>query len=226
MERTEGATLPRIDITYYTDPLCCWSWAFEPHRLRLQKEFGRQISWRICMGGLLPAWRHFSDPEQMVSRPLQMGPVWMQAAEVGGVPIQHRIWKEDPPASSYPACIAVKCAGLQSEETAAFYLHTLQQAVMLKGINISRIEALSGLAAELQQIYPSFDLPQFMQDLMNERGIDAFRKDLAEVNARGIHRFPSLLIKGNDGRSFLLSGYRTFDDIVTSIPFFRSAALP
>jgi putative protein-disulfide isomerase len=224
MERT-GETA-RIDITYYTDPLCCWSWAFEPHRLRLQEEFGRRINWRICMGGLLPAWRHFSDPEQMVSRPIQMGPVWMQAGEVGGVKIQHRIWKEDPPASSYPACIAVKCAGLQSDEIAAFYLQALQRAVMLKGINISRIEALYSLAEDLQRNFPSFNLPQFLQDLTNERGIDAFRKDLAEVNARGIRRFPSLLIKGEDGRSFLLSGYRTFDDIVAAIPFFQSATSP
>ena len=46
----------RVEITFYTDPLCCWSWAFEPQWRRLQYEFQDRIIYRYVMSGLLPGW--------------------------------------------------------------------------------------------------------------------------------------------------------------------------
>src|SRR4051812_2644561 len=103
-----------LNITYYTDPLCCWSWAFEPQWRRLLFEYGEQITFQLKMGGLIPAWNAYHDATNHVSRPIQMGPVWMHASQLSGMPMNTRIWMENPPASSYPACIAVCCAGLQS----------------------------------------------------------------------------------------------------------------
>src|SRR5215217_1540336 len=61
-----------ISITYYTDPLCCWSWVFEPVWQQLQTEFIKQFTWRYCMGGLLPGWKNYYDSVNSVSRPVQM----------------------------------------------------------------------------------------------------------------------------------------------------------
>ncbi len=105
----------QVEITYYTDPLCCYSWAFEPQWRRLRYEFEGRISWQYIMGGLLPGWNNYNDELNSVSRPVQMGPVWMQASHISGMPMPNRIWLEDPPASSYPACIAVKCAQPQTD---------------------------------------------------------------------------------------------------------------
>src|ERR1044072_7891663 len=91
----------QVEIVYYTDPLCCWSWAFEPQWRRLLFEYQGDIEWKYCMGGLLPAWDSYDDTVNNVTRPIQMGPVWMHAAQVSGMPIQTRIWMNDPPASSY-----------------------------------------------------------------------------------------------------------------------------
>jgi hypothetical protein len=74
MDRTDEEDL--VEITYYTDPLCCWSWAFEPQWRRLRYEYSGKIKWRYRMGGLLPDWSSFSDPMNDVSRPIQMGPFW------------------------------------------------------------------------------------------------------------------------------------------------------
>src|SRR6478609_7542743 len=103
-----------LQIVYYTDPLCCWSWAFEPQWRRLRYELGNQMRFRYCMGGLLADWEKYNDPMNAVSRPSQMGPLWFEAKYISGMPIREHIWHKDPPASSYPACIAVKCAALQS----------------------------------------------------------------------------------------------------------------
>src|SRR4051812_29789560 len=123
----------RVEILFYTDPLCCWSWGFEPQWRKLQYELQDHLVFRYIMTGLLPSWQNFNDPLYSVSRPQQMGPVWMEAAKVSGMPIYDRIWVEDPPASSYPACIAVKSVQLQSTTAAARYLRMLREAAMMQG---------------------------------------------------------------------------------------------
>lgn len=199
---------PAIDIVYYTDPLCCWSWAFEPQLARLQKEWPGKINWRYCMGGLLPFWGHYIDNYNSIQRPAQMGPLWMHASETMGVPIAHRIWVEDPPASSYPACIAVKCAEMQSAETGRLYLHFVRKAVMLYGLNIARYNVLLEVAQGVAGINRSFSLVQFEEDMQNDRGQEAFRKDLQEVKYRGINRFPTLIIKQPDSPGIVVTGFR------------------
>jgi predicted DsbA family dithiol-disulfide isomerase len=197
-----------IDIVYYTDPLCCWSWALEPQLVRLEKEWPGKINWRYCMGGLLPFWGHYVDTYNSIQRPAQMGPLWMHASEMMDVPIAHRIWVEDPPASSYPACIAVKCAELQSAEAGRLYLHFVRKAVMLYGWNIARHKVLQQVAECVAGINKTFSVTQFEEDMQNDRGLEAFRKDLQEVKYHGINRFPTLLIKRTGSPAKLVTGFR------------------
>jgi predicted DsbA family dithiol-disulfide isomerase len=206
-----------VDITYYTDPLCCWSWAFEPQWRKLQFEFAGKISVRYCMGGLLPGWNNFHDPVNSVSRPIQMGPVWMHASQLSGMPIQHNIWMKDPPASSYPACIAVKCAGLQSVEIEGRYLRLLREAIMIKGINIARQSVLIDVAKQLSKEFSSFDLTAFEQDLTNDKGLEAFRSDLQEIRYHNISRFPTLIIRRPQQGSILITGHRPYIVIMDAL---------
>lgn len=206
-----------VDITYYTDPLCCWSWAFEPQWRKLRFQFGEKLSFRYCMGGLLPGWKNFHDPVNSVSRPIQMGPVWMHAAQISGMPIQHNIWMKNPPASSYPACIAVKCAEFQGLNFADRYLRLLREAVMIQGDNIAKQDVLIRVAKELEREYPSFDLLLFEADLLSDKGIDAFRNDLQQVRYHNINRFPAFILRRSQQRSILITGYRPYNDLMDAI---------
>jgi putative protein-disulfide isomerase len=201
----------QVEIIYYTDPLCCWSWAFEPHWKMLKAEFKGKISCRYRMGGLLPDWNSYHDPLNSVSRPSQMGPVWMEASRVSGVPIHDRIWMEDPPASSYPACIAVKCAELQSSEAAEEYLRCLREAVMLNGRNIARREILLELGEILSSASPHiFNFKKFKKDLHNDAGMNAFRDDLHKVRYHQIGRFPALTMRKPREAGIIIIGYRPY----------------
>ncbi|HYC27745.1 MAG TPA: DsbA family protein, partial [Chitinophagaceae bacterium] len=162
-----------IEITIYTDPLCCWSWAFEPQLQQLQKDLGGKATWQYRMGGLLPSWENFHDEVNAVTRPVQMGPVWMHAGQIAGLPIQHQLWMRDPPASSYPACIAVKCAQLQSAALGELMLRLLREACMTEGKNIARQTVLFDTAEKLASIDPCFNLEQFKDDLSNDKGLEA-----------------------------------------------------
>jgi predicted DsbA family dithiol-disulfide isomerase len=199
-----------VDITYYTDPLCCWSWAFEPQWRKLQFEFGDRICFRYCMGGLIPDWKNFHDPINSISRPIQMGPVWMHAAQLSGMPIQHNIWMKDPPASSYPSCIAVKCAEMQSPSCGDKYLRLVREEAMIKGNNIAKQQVLVQVAEKLKEEFTSFDVEMFKEDLRNDRGLEAFRKDMQQVRYHDINRFPTLIIRKPQQASILISGHRPY----------------
>ncbi|HWV68313.1 DsbA family protein [Chitinophaga sp.] len=207
-----------LDAVYYTDPLCCWSWAFEPVIQRLLNEYGEQLSVRYCMGGMLSGWDNYHDTLHAVSRPIQMGPVWMQARQLSGCELNDTIWFTDPPASSYPACVAVKCAALQSEQLAAQYLLKLRMAVMLQAKNIAKKEVLIAAAGELASENSLFDLNKFTQQLTSQQVINAFRADMQEAKYRGIRRFPSLLLQvRNTKKSLLLTGNRPFEAVASCI---------
>ena len=220
-QKNKGSSSPlagaKLEIIYYTDPLCCWSWAFEPQWRRLLYEFDGQINYRYCMGGLLPGWKNYNDSINAVSKPIQMGPVWMHAGQLSGMPLNHNIWMVDPPASSYPACMAVKCAGLQSVEAAENYLRLAREAVMIHGENISKQEVLLRLAKQLKSMLTRFNYSLFKKDLTGDRGIEAFRSDLQEAQYHNINRFPSLVVKNKRNEAVLISGYRPYHLVLAAI---------
>ena len=207
----------KYNITCYTDPLCCWSWAMEPAWQKLQFEWEGALQVQYKMGGLLPSWQHFKDTANSISRPSQMGPEWMTAAHLSGVPINSRIWITDPPSSSYPACIAVKCVQLQSSAMAETYLRSLRQAVMRDGINIAKTSELLTQTKALAANYPDFNASLFQDDLLGHRGKEAFRQDLREVKYLNINRFPTMVIKKGDGTTTVLTGYQTYESLRASL---------
>ncbi|MEB3827692.1 DsbA family protein [Phormidium sp. CCY1219] len=196
-----------IEITYYTDPLCSWSWAIEPQWRRLRYEFGDRLQWRYAMGGLIPDWQKFSDPLNDICRPVQMGPLWVQIRDITGMPVREGIWVEDPPNSSYPACLAVKAAQQQGNTVAEVYLRRLREAVMVEQRNIARDEVLWELAEELSG---AIDLGQFQEDLDSAETVEAFREDIKDMRYRGSGRFPALILRPRNGRAVLLVGFRPY----------------
>jgi putative protein-disulfide isomerase len=210
-----------VDITYYTDPLCCWSWAMETSWQKLVSTLRDDINYRYCMAGMLPSWDAYHDTLNAVTRPVQMGPVWMHARQLSGVPINDRIWITDPPASSYPACIAVKCAEMQSKTLGEKFLYKLREAVMVNGQNIAKTEVLQSIAATLTTAADHFNIDQFNKDLLSDNGIEAFRKDLNEVQSRGVDRFPTFIIRYNQ-RAVMLTGYRPYEVLVETIEKLRA----
>jgi putative protein-disulfide isomerase len=198
----------RIRITFYTDPLCCWSWAFEAHWQTLLTKFGHLISYSYVMGGMVPTWKTYNDPLSSVSTPVQMGPVWMHASEVTGTKMKHSIWALDPPESSYPPSIAVKTVALQSTAVAEKYFFEIRKAMMEDGVNISNEHNLLEIARQLSD--DEFDLDLFVKDWRNGKGKESFREDLKKTKFHGIGRFPTLTFQNPEGHGIMIIGYRPY----------------
>jgi putative protein-disulfide isomerase len=205
---------PDIDVTYYTDPLCSWSWAFEAVWRRLRYELADRITWRYALGGLLPDWKNFNDPIRSVSRPTQMGPLWYEVRHLTGMPVDERIWYEDPPASSYPASVAVKAAALQGRAVEEAALRRLREAVFLERRNIARREVLLDVLIGDDELAGDpglrLDPGRFRLDLSGEEALSAFREDLKEAAYHNIGRFPAFVLRGPEGKAVALVGYRPY----------------
>lgn len=208
----------QIVITYYTDPLCCWSWAFEPQWRRLKYEFKDRITFQYKMGGMISNWNHFSDPMNSVTKPVQMGPVWMEARHITGMPIHDSVWLTDPPSSSYPACIAVKTAALQSPGAEEQYLRKVREAIMLDGKNISRTDVLMEIADSLAAHAPElFNSELFRQQFNKDESLGAFKEDLTKVRYHRITRFPTLTISKNNQAGVIIVGYRPYAVLLNAL---------
>lgn len=202
----------RVNIEYYTDPLCCWSWAFEQHWRKFLNENAAIINSRYRMCGLIPDWKRYNDPLNDISRPIQMAPYWSHAKQTTGVYFDEQIWMEDPPESSYPACIAVKCAEKQSVIAGDLYLQQLRRSVMTLRKNISKRQVLIAAAYELEQNYPNIiNTAIFEKDIYDNTGLEAFREDVLKAKYHNISRFPSITMSKKGTKGILLVGYRPYE---------------
>lgn len=99
-----------------------------------------------------------------------MGPMWMHAKEISGMPINHNIWMRDPPSSSYPPCIAVKCAALQSSNVQENYLRLLREAFIIIAENISRHLTIFEISETLGKAHPEFNVDRFRKEFYDDSG--------------------------------------------------------
>jgi predicted DsbA family dithiol-disulfide isomerase len=166
------------------------------------------------MGGLLADWQSYHDPFNDVSNPAQMVPRWFQVREMSGMPLGEQIWTVDLPASSYPACMAVKAAEHQGQAIVEDYLRRLREAVMLERRNIARQDVLLAVAQETARASSTgeyLDLKRFCDDLDAPETLEAFRHDLRDAAYYGIGRFPTLILHRTDRHGIVLVGYRPSD---------------
>jgi putative protein-disulfide isomerase len=205
-------TVGQVKIDFYTDPLCCWSWALENHWRKLLETFPEEIRYEYILCGMIPDWKTYNDPMNSVTKPLQMGPVWMHASQVTQVKMKYSIWHEDPPTSSYPPCLAVKTAALQSKTAADDYLFQIRKCLMEDGSNVSKRDVLLNIASKLK--HDDFNYLQFEEDLKLDKGKDLFRADLQKARFYNIGRYPTLTMKNAEGKGIMIVGYRPYEALV------------
>jgi predicted DsbA family dithiol-disulfide isomerase len=192
-----------VQVRFYTDPACPWSWAGEPALRRLMWEFEGELEFVWVMGGLARSYEK-ADLLEVVSQ-------WLVDAAEGGMPNDPRIWTETPLASTYPACQAVKTASEQGWEAGYRYLRTLREGIMFERRKLDHADALIDAAGR-----SGIDRARFEVDLRSHAITEAFGADLEEVRdpppdareAGAIHRnskgrerisFPSAVLIGEDG---------------------------
>jgi predicted DsbA family dithiol-disulfide isomerase len=193
-----------VQVRFYTDPACPWSWAAEPALRRLIWEFDGEVEFVWVMGGLARSYER--------ANPLDLINTWLDDADAGGMPCDPRIWTQNPLESTYPACRAVKATVEQGWEAGYDYLRVLREGIMCERRKLDHADTLIDAAARA-----GIDRERFASDLRSDATAEAFDADLEEVrdppqearDADAIHRgskgrerisFPSALFVGDEGR--------------------------
>src|SRR5437764_6062384 len=151
-----------VQVRYYTDPTCPWSWALEPAVGKLKWEFAEGFRFGYVMSGTL---REGADP-------LDQARETLEASDRSGMPVDARLWLDGAPSSSYPACIAVKAAAEQGDP--APYLRRLREGFMCRRQRLDTAQALIAAARGTEGLDPG----QFENDLSSHATLEAFGADL------------------------------------------------
>jgi len=146
-----------IELVYVTDPACPASWAAEPVLRSL--DAGVRV-------------RHVMAGRARQTAPLEELAAWLDAAAESAMPCDARLWLQDPPASTYPACLAVKAAAEQGLDGP--YLRRAREGFAVERRRLDRPDALVELARDV----PGMDLDRFRIDLQSNAIVEAFGADL------------------------------------------------
>src|SRR5579884_2016723 len=201
--------MSRIEAYYYTDPACPWSWALEPSLRRLIAELGEALHVRYVMAGMA---REFGAPDELARAALEAG-------LASGMPVDPRIWWENPPRSSYPACIAVIAAAEQGDPSA--YLRRLREGLLCRRRKLDTTEAL----IEEARAVPGLDVERLRIDLGSHAMLEAFGADLERSRAvderhhapgAGRVKLPSLEFRGGGGAVHGVYGPAGFDELMAA----------
>ncbi|XDZ55877.1 DsbA family protein [Flavobacterium tructae] len=211
----ETAIIPTADkpikIIYYTDPICSSCWGIEPQLRKLKLEYGNYIDIDYRMGGLLPDWSYNSGG---ISKPSDVAHHWEEASLYYQMPIDGSVWLEDPLDSSYPSCIAMKAAQIQSKDKAVKFMRILREKLYLEKKNIAKWENISE-AAELSGL----ETKKLKWDYEGEAKI-LFQEDLNYARSLGIRGFPNLFFSDGNQNQLTVYGskpYASYENAILAL---------
>jgi putative protein-disulfide isomerase len=123
-----------VEVRYFSDPACTWSWAAEPALRRIIFEFDGELDFVWAMGGLA---RRFGSAYRDSEAAIGTGPDcfadlmshWLNVAGRTRMPCDPRLWTEDPISGTFPACVAIEAAAEQGWEAAYRYLRRTREGI-------------------------------------------------------------------------------------------------
>jgi putative protein-disulfide isomerase len=189
-------------------------------------EFEGELQYAWVMGGLARQYGpDYRDEEGRIgSGPdcfADLMSHWLAVTEETGMPCDPRIWTQNPIASTYPACMAVKAAAEQGPEAGYRYLRRVREGLMIERRKLDNADALTAEAGPA-----GLDVDRFRIDLGSHAITELFAADLDEVrdipdavrdagqvrNTEGKDRVPfsSAIFSGADGKRHGVWGWQPY----------------
>lgn len=198
----------KIQVEYFTDPLCAWSYAAEDSIQKLQQEFKDQIEFKVRMLPIMDRLASEADPEQKILSPDFLKMEWQHISKVTDTKMDASIWEENPPHSSWPGCRAVKAAERQGQDKVTTFLHNFRIAIFEHKRNPSNLEAMKEIARQ-----SGLDVDRFHNDMTIHAADleELVNEDTQEAAVKCVESTPTLLFHSPNGDGVTISGPRDYN---------------
>ncbi len=202
----------KIDLYYFTDPICSHCWALEPVLGRFKKEYDNYFNVHTLMGGLLESWNGFADASNGISAPSDVASHWRDVGKHSRMPIDGSLWLNNPIQSSYTASRVFKVIGQKDTGLADLFLRKAREAVFAFNQNIGEEEVLIQIVDQLglqgKEIIKEASLPR-SQQLLEE--------DLNFAAKLGVSGFPTVIMVNKENKTVKIVGARSFNSYVEQL---------
>jgi putative protein-disulfide isomerase len=191
----------KVRIELLTDPWSVWCWGFEPARRTLELRYP-SVEFRFLLGGMFPT---MPDPREVG---FDIERFFGIVQRTTGMPIRVDGIKRDPAKSTYPACTFVHAARVIEPAREHAYLRALREAAYLDGLNISKPEVGTQVAARV-----GLATDRFRTALSDGTAEASFKMQLAKVHDQGLHAYPTFLITSGE-RTVRVEGFQTLPGLI------------
>lgn len=202
-QQPETPKKPKVEIMYFTDPVCSTCWLVQPQLRKLALHYGQYYEISYHMGGLLPDWETYTGKK--IKNPSDAAAHWKEMAEKYPMPISPDVWLNSPLASSFPPSIAIKAAQMQSKVKAFHFHRRIKELLFVESKNITDIELLMNVALEV-----GLNTEVFMTDI-SQVAVKKFEEDLILAQKMNVSVLPTFIFTNEWGEQISLKGYQEFE---------------
>ncbi len=193
-----------VEVVHFADPWCWWSWGLEPIIRRLKEVYGDQIKVTYKTAGFghhIHEWRQ--DYDVVEDQALL---AWINhSISLTKMPFDPQYILKTKVESTWPACMAVKAAQLQSEELGNHFFRRMMETIQVGAKNGSEEEVYLRVAEEV-----GLDAAQLRKDAKSRKAVELFEEDMKAMN---VSFLTLVIVNRRNGRS------KAVGEVFTSHPY-------
>lgn len=192
----------KVDLFYFTDPLCAHCWALDTVLTRFKWEYKEYINVITVMGAMTEDGNHYENLNGEEAK--EQVTHWNQVGMFYRIPINGRIWMKDPITSSFPSSIAYLLIKEQDNDLASKFLRLVREGAFIFEKNIAKREVLETMIAGLD-----LNAKEILDISFSEEGKKLLIENLKPMADLGVNGFPTVVMVSDGHEGVKVIGSRT-----------------
>ncbi len=194
----------KIEMYYFTDPLCSHCWALDVVLTRFKWEYKDYLNVITVLGAMTEDGNHYDDlngteAKEQVSH-------WEQVGMFYHIPINGKIWKKDPITSSFPSSIAYLLIKKQNDDLATKFLRMVREGAFVFEKNIAKREILETMISNL-----GLNAKEILDISYSEEGKELLMQNLQPMTDLEVKGFPTVVMVNEKDEGVKVVGSRTIE---------------
>jgi len=202
----------KIELYYFTDPICSHCWALEPVLNKFMAQYGHYVNMHTVMGGLLESWDGFADVKNGIAKASDVASHWKEVGEHSRMPIDGSLWIHNPIHSSYPASRVYKIIQQSSQELAHDFLRKAREAVFVWNQNIGEDQVLVDIVNRL-----NLDGKKIIKEAGSDLAKELLDEDFNQARKLGVRGFPTIILMNAQNQAVKIVGARSLEDYLDGL---------